>query len=74
MRGFLINKNLCFYYWLRTKIGKKWACKVAMAIEDTILLFGRPVAKDGGSGEKPKDLQSCRVKLARPSGRGFPER
>ena len=41
MRGVLINKNLCFYYWLRTKIGKKWALGVANTIEKTILIFGR---------------------------------
>jgi hypothetical protein len=62
MRGFLINKNLCFYYWLRNKIGKKWACKVAVAIEDGILLFGRPVAKDSSLGEQAKALQGCRGK------------
>jgi hypothetical protein len=22
MRSFLINKNLCFYYWLKKRIGK----------------------------------------------------
>ena len=41
MRSFLINKNLCFYYWLKTKIGKKWALAVANTIEKTILIFGR---------------------------------
>ena len=41
MTGFLINKNLCFYYWLKKKIGKKWALDVAKAIEKIILIFGR---------------------------------
>ena len=41
MRSFLINKNLCFYYWLKKKIGKKWALGLANAIEKTILIFGR---------------------------------
>jgi hypothetical protein len=41
MRNFLINKNLCLYYWLRRKIGKKRALGVATAIERTILIFGR---------------------------------
>jgi hypothetical protein len=41
MTGFLINKNLCFYYWLKKKIGKKWALGVANAIEKIILIFGR---------------------------------
>ncbi|OGP69264.1 MAG: hypothetical protein A2169_13645 [Deltaproteobacteria bacterium RBG_13_47_9] len=43
MRSFLINKNLCFYYWLKTKIGKKWALGVANTIEKTILIFGREI-------------------------------
>ncbi len=43
MKGFLINKNICFYYWLKKKIGKKWALGVANAIEKTILIFGREV-------------------------------
>jgi hypothetical protein len=41
MRSFLINKNLCFYYWLRKRIGKKRAFPVAGVIEKTILIFGR---------------------------------
>ena len=41
MRGFLIKKNLSFYFWLTKKIGEKWAFRVADSIENTILLFGR---------------------------------
>jgi len=41
MRSLLINKNLSFYYWLRGKIGKKVAYKVANTIEKVILIFGR---------------------------------
>jgi hypothetical protein len=41
MRSFLINKNLCFYYWLKKRFGKKWALGVAKTIERTILVFGR---------------------------------
>jgi len=41
MRSFLINKNLSFYYWLRKRIGKKNALKIARGIETIILLFGR---------------------------------
>jgi len=41
MREFLINKNLCFYYWLRKRIGNEWAYKVSGAIEKAILIFGR---------------------------------
>jgi hypothetical protein len=41
MRGFLINKNLCFYYLLRKRIGKIWAFRVANSIERAILVFGR---------------------------------
>jgi hypothetical protein len=42
-RSFLINKNLCFYYWLRKRTGKKQALWVANNIEKTILIFGREV-------------------------------
>jgi hypothetical protein len=41
MRSLLINKNLAFYYWLRGKIGKKRAYRVACVIEKGILIFGR---------------------------------
>lgn len=41
MRSFLINKNLCFHYWLRKRIGKKWALSVTNNVEKTILIFGR---------------------------------
>ena len=41
MRGFLINKNLCFYYWLRKRIRKDHAFWVANHIEKVILIFGR---------------------------------
>jgi hypothetical protein len=41
MRGYLINKNLCFYYWLRKRIGKNCALWVASQIEKVILIFGR---------------------------------
>ena len=43
MRSYLINKNLCFYYWLKQQIGKKQALFVAGSIEKTILIFGREV-------------------------------
>jgi len=41
MRGFLINKNLSLYYWLKQKIGKDWALRVANTAERIILIFGR---------------------------------
>ena len=41
MRGFLINKNLCFYYWLKKRIGKTRALGVANTIENIILVLGR---------------------------------
>jgi hypothetical protein len=41
MRSFLINKNLCFYYWLRKRMGRKPALWVANTIEKTVLIFGR---------------------------------
>jgi hypothetical protein len=41
MRSFLINKNLSLYYWLKKRIGKERAYRVASAIEKVILIFGR---------------------------------
>jgi hypothetical protein len=41
MRSFLINKNLCFYYWLKKKVGKNWALGMAKTVERIILVFGR---------------------------------
>jgi hypothetical protein len=41
MGSFLINKNMCFYYWLRKRVGKKRALLVANTLERTILIFGR---------------------------------
>lgn len=43
MRSFLINKNLSLYYWLKKRLGKKWAFGVAGTIEKVILMFGREV-------------------------------
>ena len=41
MTSFLINKNLCLYYWLKKRIGKKRAFWMANTIEKVILIFGR---------------------------------
>jgi hypothetical protein len=41
MRSYLINKNLCFYFWLRKRIGNQKAFGVAKFIEKVILIFGR---------------------------------
>jgi hypothetical protein len=41
MRSYLINRNLCFYYWLRRSIGKKEALRVANTIEKILLVLGR---------------------------------
>jgi len=60
MRGFLLNKNLSFYYWLRKRIGKKRAFMVAIIIEDGILIFRRPKLKEDNSREEPVDIRSCR--------------
>jgi hypothetical protein len=47
MIGYLINKNLCFYYWLRKRIGKKSALRLAKAIERIILFFWKiPILKN----------------------------
>jgi hypothetical protein len=39
MKAYLVNKNLCFYYWLRKRIGKKNALRLAKDIEKVILFF-----------------------------------
>jgi hypothetical protein len=41
MRGFLINKNMPLYYWLKKRIGKESAYRVARVFEKVILIFGR---------------------------------
>ena len=41
MRSELINKNLSLYYWLRGRIGKTGALRVANTVEKMILIFGR---------------------------------
>jgi hypothetical protein len=41
MRSFLINKNLSFYCWLRKRIGKQNAFRVANTLEKLILILGR---------------------------------
>jgi hypothetical protein len=41
MRSFLINKNLCLYYWLKKRSGKKLAFCIAIALEKGLLIFGR---------------------------------
>lgn len=41
MRGWTLNKNLCFCYWLKKRIGKKLALVICQAIEKVILIFGR---------------------------------
>jgi hypothetical protein len=45
MRSFLINKNLCFYYRLRKRIGKRGGLWVANSIEKVILIFGKEEVK-----------------------------
>ncbi len=47
MRSFLINKNMSLYYWLRKRIGKTVAFRVARAIEKVILIFGRERMPNG---------------------------
>jgi len=41
MRSLLINKNLCLYYWLKKRIGKKLAFCIAITLEKGLLIFGR---------------------------------
>jgi hypothetical protein len=49
MRSFLINKNLCLYYGLRKRIGKRGGLWVANFIEKVILIFGREHVKSDDS-------------------------
>jgi hypothetical protein len=53
MRSYLINKNVCFHYWLRKKIGKKLAFQVALSVEKTILLLGREMFMDQRINTRP---------------------
>jgi hypothetical protein len=46
MRSFLINKNISLYYWLKKRIGKAWAFRVANIIEKFILILGREQMED----------------------------
>jgi len=41
MRSFLINKNLCLYYRLKKRVGRKLAFCVAITLEKDLLIFGR---------------------------------
>jgi hypothetical protein len=41
MRSYLINKNLCLYYWLKKRIGEKQALFLANNVEKLLLIFGR---------------------------------
>jgi hypothetical protein len=41
MRSFLISENLGLYYWLKRRIEKAWAFRVANKIEKIILVTGR---------------------------------
>jgi len=49
MRSFLINKNLSFYYWLKQRIRKDLALKLAKTTERIILIFGREKIGQRGS-------------------------
>ena len=45
MRRYLINKNLCPYYWSRERIGKELALEVAKTREKAKLIFGKDTVK-----------------------------
>jgi len=52
MRGLLINKNLCLYYWLKKRIGKRLAFCIAITLEKGLLILGRekiPYCKENES-------------------------
>jgi hypothetical protein len=53
MRSYLINKNVCFHYWLRKKIGKKLAFQVVLSVEKVILLLGREMFMDQRINTRP---------------------
>lgn len=53
MRGYLINKNLCLYYWLRKRIGKKRAFYVVKRLETAILFFGRERVRQHSLAKHP---------------------
>jgi hypothetical protein len=38
--GSFLNENLSLYYWLRKRIGKTGALRVASTLEKVILIFG----------------------------------
>jgi hypothetical protein len=61
VRSFLINKNLCLYYWLKKNFGKKRGLGVAKTIERMILVFGRdplPYSSVSGMLIQKQDLQA----------------
>ena len=58
----MINKNLCFYYWLRKRIGKKWAQKVAIITENGILIFGRSKVRYCSSKETTENVEGHEAK------------
>jgi hypothetical protein len=57
MRSFLINKNLCLYYWLKKTIGKKAAFEIANLIQRILLIFGRELVPCDESGQVIKKDQ-----------------
>jgi hypothetical protein len=60
MRGYLINKNLCIYYWLRKRIGKKRAFCVVKHLETVILLFGREPIRQHSLAKPPESKHLIR--------------
>ncbi len=46
MRSFLINKNLCLYYWFKKKIGKRGGFRATNSMEKMILIFGNKQVED----------------------------
>ena len=50
MKAFLINKDLCLYFWLKKRIGKERAYRVACAIEKVILIFVREQVEGAENG------------------------
>lgn len=56
----MINKNLCFYYWLKKRIGKERAFKVANEIEKIVLIFGMEAAP---ASNEAKGIRAVNVEI-----------
>ena len=67
MRGFLINKNLSLYYWLKKGVGKTMALRIASGLEGVILIFGREevpsINQDRVTAQRPEFISGARTRF-----------